>query len=628
MKVRINLCIKAIWRLRAIWIRGLTCLCVGLGIYSMDHARNYDARLRLRGPVLKENPVTLILISPAEWSRLSRDDNNLVRPMKEISSFTDGYFWHEETWLLLLKQILLSNPKVVGVSLFFSRPSDDEVQALNENENETADPSRLAIFRDKRVFWASRLESDGRVAKSRFASSYSRNSGLVALAADADGIVRRLPPAIADSPMMPLRLAQKSASDSYVPVAAEGAFINFQGPEKTFPTYSLTQLMQGKVPNSALRNRIVVIGAIDTAEHSILTPVGPLPRAEVIANIAENAIHENWIKEASWGMIALILLILLVASVYVIFGYPQPVALVLLVILAGLSISSSLWVFDNLNIWTPILAPLVQTVVTFVIFQSFQLAEKSQQTWELEQEKKLLMEMEAMKNNFMSLVSHDLKTPLAKIQAVLETRLRTSDQSDITNDYSKLSAYTQELHRYIQAILQASRAEAQAFKLNLQAVDINEVVSRACRECMALVKERQVQFREELEPQFSVEVDPTLIYEVVLNLIENAVKYTPEGGSITVRTEEIDNFVVVTVVDSGEGIDPSEQTSVWNKFYRGKRHEIVTKGTGLGLYLVRYFVELHGGQVFLESQPGKGTRIGFRLPIADAAHGTENEMKE
>jgi signal transduction histidine kinase len=301
---------------------------------------------------------------------------------------------------------------------------------------------------------------------------------------------------------------------------------------------------------------------------------------------------------------------------------------VLLVILAGLSISSSLWVFDNLNIWTPILAPLVQTVVTFVIFQSFQLAEKSQQTWELEQEKKLLMEMEAMKNNFMSLVSHDLKTPLAKIQAVLETRLRTSDQSDITNDYSKLSAYTQELHRYIQAILQASRAEAQAFKLNLQAVDINEVVSRACRECMALVKERQVQFREELEPQFSVEVDPTLIYEVVLNLIENAVKYTPEGGSITVRTEEIDNFVVVTVVDSGEGIDPSEQTSVWNKFYRGKRHEIVTKGTGLGLYLVRYFVELHGGQVFLESQPGKGTRIGFRLPIADAAHGTENEMKE
>lgn len=123
MKVRINTCLNAIWSLRAIWIRGLTCLSVGLGIYAMDHARNYDTRFRLRGSVLKESPVTLILISSTEWSRLSRDDNNLVRPMKEISSFTDGYFWHEETWLLLLKQILMSSPKAVGVSLFFRGPT-------------------------------------------------------------------------------------------------------------------------------------------------------------------------------------------------------------------------------------------------------------------------------------------------------------------------------------------------------------------------------------------------------------------------------------------------------------------------------------------------------------------------
>ena len=110
-------------------------------------------------------------------------------------------------------------------------------------------------------------------------------------------------------------------------------------------------------------------------------------------------------------------------------------------------------------------------------------------------------------------------------------------------------------------------------------------------------------------------MDRILIHEVILNLIENAIKYTPQGGHIKVSSTEIDEQVVVVVEDSGDGIDKSEIVKVFDKFHRGKDHSMKTKGSGLGLYLVKYFIELHGGEVFLESERGKGTTVGFTLPI-------------
>ena len=116
---------------------------------------------------------------------------------------------------------------------------------------------------------------------------------------------------------------------------------------------------------------------------------------------------------------------------------------------------------------------------------------------------------------------------------------------------------------------------------------------------------------------FSIEADTTLIQEVIHNLIENAIKYTPAGGRVTVTSQEKDDNVIVMVEDTGPGIHPEDQKEIWGKFTRGKNQSMEIKGTGLGLYLVKYFVELHSGKTFLESTPDVGTKIGFSIPIAD-----------
>ena len=145
--------------------------------------------------------------------------------------------------------------------------------------------------------------------------------------------------------------------------------------------------------------------------------------------------------------------------------------------------------------------------------------------------------------------------------------------------------------------------------------DINENILRVISRISPLAVEKNISIDTKLEPMFSLEVDITLIEEVIANLLENAVQYTPPGGEIKIRSQDDGESVIITVEDNGVGIDAIEQEQIWGKFTRGKQSEMNVKGSGLGLYLVKYFIELHNGKVFLESHLGLGTKIGFSLPV-------------
>ena len=103
--------------------------------------------------------------------------------------------------------------------------------------------------------------------------------------------------------------------------------------------------------------------------------------------------------------------------------------------------------------------------------------------------------------------------------------------------------------------------------------------------------------------------------EVFLNIIENAIKYTQESGKVMIRSFETENEVCIEIEDTGEGIELEEQEMIWKKFARGKTQDYKTKGTGLGLYLVKYFIELHGGHISMKSKLKKGTTFLVKLPI-------------
>jgi two-component system phosphate regulon sensor histidine kinase PhoR len=148
-----------------------------------------------------------------------------------------------------------------------------------------------------------------------------------------------------------------------------------------------------------------------------------------------------------------------------------------------------------------------------------------------------------------------------------------------------------------------------------EVMDLNRLVEEATQRLRFLAEEKQIEIILDLEPLFSMEGDSQLIQEVILNLLENALKYTSVGRKIVVRTREQENKVRLSVVDEGPGIPPDELPRVTGKFYRGKSVSFSTKGSGLGLYLSKYFVELHQGGLDIQSQEGKGTEVSFWLPI-------------
>ncbi|NUN07229.1 MAG: histidine kinase, partial [Bdellovibrio sp.] len=238
-----------------------------------------------------------------------------------------------------------------------------------------------------------------------------------------------------------------------------------------------------------------------------------------------------------------------------------------------------------------------------------------QKNFHLQQEQEYLQELERLKNNFVSLISHDLKTPIAKIQAIVDRLLTQHQDPDLNQDLRSLRLYGDELNRYIQSILKVLRVESRDFKIHTEVGDINEVIEEALHTLRPLAREKNVAIHTALEPMFSLEFDTTLIKEVIINLVENAIKYTPPGGRIEVISEESEDHVHVIVKDTGEGIKPEDLEKVWGKFTRGSDQDLKSKGTGLGLYLVKYFIELHGGKVRMESSLGQGTTVAFTLPL-------------
>ena len=253
-------------------------------------------------------------------------------------------------------------------------------------------------------------------------------------------------------------------------------------------------------------------------------------------------------------------------------------------------------------------------MIGYIIFISYRLSLRDYQKWELEKQKRYYQEIEELKTNFISLISHDLKTPIAKIQAICDRMMVSAENKKLSPDIESLRKESEELHRYIQSILQITRVESRNVKLDIDTADLNELVERAVSYLGGLAQAKRIDITLDLEPMFLTEMDSHLIQEVILNMIENAIKYSPEGSRVQLRTFEIDDMVVLQVSNSGAPIPASEQAKVFDKFYRAKASEKSSKGTGLGLFLSRYFVELHQGSLNLVSSDEQQTIFELKLP--------------
>jgi signal transduction histidine kinase len=178
------------------------------------------------------------------------------------------------------------------------------------------------------------------------------------------------------------------------------------------------------------------------------------------------------------------------------------------------------------------------------------------------------------------------------------------------------------MKRFITSILNLSRLESQKVTLNKKSNDINLLIQQALKRLKPLAQQKNLNIEESLDPLFSIECDEDLMRQVLTNLIDNAIKYSPAESKIIVRSREEDGFVRVEVEDFGPGIPKDQLPLMFRKFSRFLRPiKEQVKGTGLGLYLSKYFIELHGGTIRVKSVEGQGTTFSFTLPL----HGVEGE---
>jgi len=231
-------------------------------------------------------------------------------------------------------------------------------------------------------------------------------------------------------------------------------------------------------------------------------------------------------------------------------------------------------------------------------------------------------EISQMKNDFVSHVSHELKTPLASITAYSEMLAdgEASNEETRREFYSVIQTQAQRLNRLIEDILNVSRIESGLIKVSKEAVSLTILVEEQMQMTRGYAEEKGIEIIGQKPIVFDqVYVDRDMVSQVIVNLLGNAVKYTPSGGSVTVKTEvdEVSKIARVSVTDTGVGIPEEEVEHVFDKFYRVEANKSQAKGTGLGLNLVKQIVtKVHDGRVFVSSEQGRGSTFGFELPLA------------
>jgi signal transduction histidine kinase len=224
------------------------------------------------------------------------------------------------------------------------------------------------------------------------------------------------------------------------------------------------------------------------------------------------------------------------------------------------------------------------------------------------------------KSDFLANMSHELRTPLNAIigfSEVLSERMFgevNEKQAEYLKDIHESGRHLLSL---INDILDLSKIEAGRMELELSSFDLPGAVSNA----MTLVRERAqrhgIQLALEMDPGLGeLQADERKVKQILLNLLSNAVKFTPDGGKVDVSTRKVDGRIEIAVRDTGIGIAPEDHAAVFEEFKQvGRDYTRKAEGTGLGLALTKRLVELHGGEISLESEPGRGSTFTVKLPL-------------
>lgn len=404
---------------------------------------------------------------------------------------------------------------------------------------------------------------------------------------------------------------------------SEQVYINYRK-AGSYPITNFENILDHRFEPGRFKNKIVLIGNDHggSVRDYVKTPFSKDAKAmtlvELNANMLDTLITNRAPVQAPPWLNTLVTVLTSLITVYVLFTMKPIRSLTILAIMGVTLLLLGALAYWPLGYWLKMTHPFLAIFLCYYFFIPYRLIIENRRSWEYYQKNQLLSQVEELKGNFISMMSHDLKTPLARIQGMTDVILKDSQplSSQQREALDTIRHSSDDLLKFINTILEYGKIESQGVALHMQSRDVNSLLKDVIRKHEFLAKVKRIPISFEPEPLFPIPLDPELMKQVFSNLIENAIKYSPEDSHIKIHSEERDGKVIVRVEDSGPGIPEDDLKNIFMKFFRSKNAKSSPiKGSGLGLYLARYFTELHQGRIFAESTYGKGSTFTVELPL-------------
>ena len=231
-----------------------------------------------------------------------------------------------------------------------------------------------------------------------------------------------------------------------------------------------------------------------------------------------------------------------------------------------------------------------------------------------------LRQLETVRRDFVANVSHELRTPIASINLLVETLQRgaMNDPDAALHFLHRIQVETQAMAQLVEELLELSRLETGSLSLNIERFSVAKLLAGVQDRLLPAAEEKGVatvlDVQDGLPPAAA---DAKRLEQVLMNLLHNAIKFTPRDGSVTLRARRQGRGVQIDVVDTGVGLNAAEADRIFERFYKVDKGRSRAEGAGLGLAIARHLLELHGSQLQVVSEPGRGSRFSFALPLAE-----------
>jgi signal transduction histidine kinase len=215
-------------------------------------------------------------------------------------------------------------------------------------------------------------------------------------------------------------------------------------------------------------------------------------------------------------------------------------------------------------------------------------------------------------------VSHDLRTPMTRLRGIAEMALQSGENAEMYREaLADCMEESERILKMLNALMDISEAETGVIKLDIKSIPSSGIINDVIDLYHYVAEAKNIDLEARVRDNVFINADAVRMRQVLGNLLDNAIKYTPNGGKVDIAAEKTEEGVIISVEDTGIGIPSEEVPKIWDRLYRGDQSRS-QKGLGLGLSLVRAIVKAHGGRVDVHSEPGKGSLFTILLPKSDS----------